>query len=236
MKYLILAAGRSKRFGRNKLEEKFNGSSLPQLAAKFAMENSADEIYLTLSKSSVRTDGSRVYHQVLDDVSKVCSPIINFQPDDVYGPGAAIEAWSGVIEGPFVVLFGDNYYKGLLGGWESIFADPTDPTVYFTYLNRDINPRNLQLSAVIEDFVIEKPHSFLSGDFFCGMVRFPAGSFSHFSNLQRSDRGELEITDMINLFPNRKKIHLLEICNEWADLTYQTDAGRIRRLIGDEGE
>lgn len=236
MKYLILAAGKSKRFGRNKLEEKFGGVSLPQQAAKFALENGATEIYLTISRDGVRANAYDIYHPVLRDIKKICDPHIIFQPDDVYGPGAAISAWSGIIDGPFIVLFGDNFYKGKIPQeYMDRFIEPTNQITYFTTLTKIFDPRNLQLSAVINGCVIEKPHGYTDGDFFCGFVRFPDGAFNNFSNLQRSDRGEMEITDMINMSPYRQDLNLLELGIKWDDLTYEADIERIQRLMGDEG-
>lgn len=236
MNYMILAAGRSKRFGRNKLEEKFEGKSLPRLAAEFAVRNGAKQIFLTLSRSAVRTDGIRVYHPVLDDVSEVCCPRVRFQDEDTYGPGAAISAWSGVIEEPFTVLFGDNYYRGDLGVYKDTFSDGDDPNVYFTYLTRTSHPRNLQLAAVVDNYVVEKPHSFVNGNFFCGLVRFPKGCLNNLGRLRKSDRGEVEITDMINMAEERRALDLHQIGLSWDDLTYETDVERVRRLVEDEGK
>lgn len=236
MNYVILAAGRSERFGRNKLEEKFHGKSLPRLAAEFASRNGASNIYLTISRSSIITDGRRIYHPVLEEVSEVCSPIIGFQSEELYGPGAAISTWRGIIEGPFVVLFGDNYYGGDLGPYLDIFGDPQDQNTYFTTLPLAPNPRNLQLSAVIDGYVMEKPHNHVQGDYFCGMVRFPAGCFGYFEDLRKSDRGEVEITDMINMSPRSIPVNLKTTGIVWDDLTYQSDIERIRRLVGSEGQ
>lgn len=236
MNYLILAAGRSKRFGRNKLEERFDGKTLPRLAAEFAVRNGAKQIFLTISKSGVRTDGSRVYHPILDEVEEVCCPRVRFQDEDTYGPGAAITAWAGILEEPFVVLFGDNYYRGDLGVYMDTFSDHDDPNVYFTYLNKDTHPRNLQLAAVVDNFVVEKPHSFVNGNFFCGLVRFPTGCLNNLERLRKSDRGEVEITDMINMSPSRTALDLHQIGLSWDDLTYETDVERVRRLVGNEGK
>lgn len=236
MNFVILAAGRSQRFGRNKLEERFNGKTLPRLGAEFAVRNGASNIYLTLSRSSVTTDGKRIYHPILEDISEVCSPIVGFQSEEFYGPGAAISTWAGIIDGPFIVLFGDNYYSGDLGKYADIFQDYDDKNTYFTTLSLPPDPRNLQLSAVIDGYVVEKPHSYMRGDYFCGMIRFPKNCFEHFENLRRSDRGEIEITDMINMLPSSVPINLREIGVTWDDLTYQSDIERIRTLVGNEGQ
>jgi len=229
---LILAAGRSTRFGRNKLEEKFDGMSLPYLAALFALDNGAENIYLTLSRSAVKTDGTRIYHPVLDEVSKICDPIVRFQSEDTYGPGAAITTWAGVIDGPFTVLFGDNYYQGVMPIAERVLlSSDLDDSVYFTCLHKSLSPRNLQLATVIEDYVVEKPHGQLEGRYFCGFARFPAGYLNTIGELRKSDRGEVEITDMINMAKTREAISLSSLGVTWGDLTYEADCARIRELV-----
>jgi CTP:molybdopterin cytidylyltransferase MocA len=67
-KVILLAAGKSSRFGRNKLEERFGGLTLPQRAALFAQANGCENLYVTLSRSAVKTDGDRVYHPILEDI------------------------------------------------------------------------------------------------------------------------------------------------------------------------
>lgn len=229
---LILAAGRSTRFGRNKLEEKFDGMSLPYLAALFARVNGAENIYLTLSRSAVKTDGARIYHPVLDEVSKICDPIVRFQSEDTYGPGAAITTWAGVINEPFTVLFGDNFYSGTLPmSVRAAIGSEWDKGVWFTTLEKTLSPRNLQLAAVIEDYVVEKPHGQLEGKYFCGFVCFPRNYLNTIGELRKSDRGEIEITDMINMAKERNSLDLNKLGVEWGDLTYEADCARIRELV-----
>jgi dTDP-glucose pyrophosphorylase len=231
---LILAAGRSTRFGRNKLEEKFDGVSLPYLAAKFALENGAENIYLTLSRSAIKTDGTRIYHPVLDEVSKICDPIVRFQSEETYGPGAAITTWAGVINGPLTVLFGDNYYHGTIPPAERVsLGSDLENSVWFSYLHKSLNPRNLQLATVIDNYVIEKPHGQLEGRYFCGFVRFPAGYLDTIGDLRKSDRGEVEITDMINMAEHRQAVSLSSMGVIWGDLTYEADCARIRELVSE---
>lgn len=231
MKYLILAAGRSKRFGRNKLEERFGDKTLPQLAAEFALTNGATEIFLTVSRNSVSTDGSRIFHQIVDDVKEICDPKIIFQDENSYGPGAAITAWSGIIADPFIVLFGDNFYRGEIKLLD-IFSDPNDKNTYFTTQNKEFNPRNLQLAAVKRNCIIEKPHGYVEGKYFCGLVRFPAHCFDKFSSLQKSARGEIEVADMVNLGgESSRAIDLDELNVEWDDLTYEADLDRMRDRV-----
>ena len=230
---LILAAGKSSRFGRNKLEEKFNGLTLPQRAARFALENGAENIFVTLSRSAVKTDGTKVYHPVLDALQKVCDPIVTFQDETTYGPGAAVSCWSQVITDPVTVLFGDNLYMGKLNDWQNKTLDGPDESVIFTTQFYEPRARNLQLAAVQYDYIIEKPHSVLRGEYFCGFVRFPAGYLQNLGSLRKSERGEIEITEMVNFAPERVQWPLNQLNMVWGDVTYESDIPEMRELVGE---
>lgn len=231
---ILLCAGKSSRFGRNKLEESFNGKTLPTLAAEFARDNGCENLYLTLSQSGVKTDGKKVYHPILDQVSQVIKPAVRFQVPNTYGPGAAIASWAGVLNEPFVVLFGDNFYKGKLPS--SVLyglSDPEETSVMVTYMTKEPDPRNLQLAAWVDRFLVEKPHGIISGDYFCGFVRFPANFLNNLGSLRKSDRGEVEITDMINMSERKLWFSLNDLGLTWGDLTYESDCENIRRLVSE---
>lgn len=226
--FVILAAGNSTRFGRDKLSEPIRGLTLPQRAAQFAESNGADRICVTVNRNSVSTDGVSIFHKVVEDVRKaVARPEmveIAFQSQTSYGPGAAITAWEGKIQEDFTVLFGDNLYLGKLPTME---ANHT----YFSQKSLDSNPRNLQLAAVIDGFVIEKPHSVLKGNFFCGFVHFPRRFFEKLPTIQKSSRGEYEISDMINMFGRPTGLDLDSCGIVWGDITYKADLDDIEELV-----
>lgn len=230
---IILAAGRSSRFGRNKLEERFNGKTLPRLAAEWALTNGCENLYLTLSRSAVKTDGTDIYHPVLDDIRAAnIEPIVAFQPEDSYGPGAAVSLWAPVIDGPVTCLFGDNFYGGYLKDQVLDTLGGNYEGVIFTTQQRELHPRNLQLAAVKNNFVIEKPHGQLEGSYFCGFVRFPAGHLQKLGQLKKSERGEVEITDMINFAEDRIVWDLDYLGLTWGDITYESDVEEMRFLVG----
>lgn len=229
---ILLAAGKSSRFGRNKLEERFKGKTLPRMAAEWAIANGCERLYLTLSRSAVKTDGADIYHSVLDDVKAAgINPVVAFQPEDSYGPGAAISLWASVIEGPVTVLFGDNYYGGLLPESSKIALAGNYKGVIFTTQSRELHPRNLQLASVKNNFVIEKPHGQLEGDFFCGFVRFPAGYLQRLGQLKKSERGEVEVTEMINFAEERVAWDVDVLGLDWGDITYDSDVAAMRALV-----
>jgi dTDP-glucose pyrophosphorylase len=232
---ILLAAGKSSRFGRNKLEERFGGLTLPQRAALFAQANGCENLYVTLSRSAVKTDGDRVYHPILEDICGLgIEPKIAFQDESQYGPGAAVSCWSQVITEPVTVLFGDNIYMGTLPTAYNEVLDSKCPEVVFTTRYLEANPRNLQLAAVIDGIVCEKPHTQIRGDYFCGFVRFPAGYLQQLGQLRKSERGEIEITEMINFCEKRDHWDIERLGLQWMDLTYDSDVPAMRKLVGEK--
>ena len=229
---ILLAAGKSSRFGRNKLEERFGGKTLPRMAAEFALANGCENLYLTISRSGVKTDGSDVYHPVIEEVKAAgIEPCVAFQPEDSYGPGAAVSIWSQVIHEPVTVIFGDNYYAGCLPKGYNEFLDSNYEGAIFTTRFSEANPRNLQLAAVANGFILEKPHSILRGDYFCGFARFPADYLQKLGQLKKSERGEIEITEMVNFAPDRTQWDIDKMNVIWSDLTYESDVPAMRSLI-----
>jgi len=222
--FLILAAGNSTRFGSDKLREPILGRTLPQRALEFAMRNGAERVCVTLNRKSVVTDGRDVFHPIHDDLRHYFPNVeIAFQDEDSYGPGAAITAWEGKIQDDFTVLFGDNFYQGTLPDLDPLRC-------HFSYRVLDTNPRNLQLAACVGDYIIEKPHAFLYGRYFCGFAHFPRDFWATLPQLQKSGRGEYEITDMINMSENTQAWDLDEIGLTWGDITYKKDIQTIEKI------
>lgn len=230
---ILLAAGKSLRFGRNKLEERFGGLTLPQRAALFAQSNGCENLYLTLSRSAVKTNGSDVYHPILEDIRAIgIDPIVAFQDETMYGPGAAVSVWSQVITEPVTVVFGDNAYVGSLRSEIVDLLSGDSKAVMFTTKKFEANPRNLQLAVVKDNYLVEKPHAELRGEYFCGFVRFPAGYLQQLGQLRKSERGEVEITDMVNFAQFRLNLDLDSIGLQWLDITYENDIPAMRKLVG----
>lgn len=228
-KAVILAAGSSKRFGRNKLEVEIEGKTLPQRAVEFCISNGIDEAFVTISKRDFNIrDHDKLTHPIMEQLERYKFLIdikYGFQADDEYGPGAAVKVWKGSISEPFVVLFGDNYYKGGL----KEFDEEHDCEV--SYIDRPRNARNLQLAAIQDGIVIEKPHPFVEGKFFCGYVIFSPRVFDVIDKTVRSDRNEYEITDLINFLPRR-----FFVVNDlsWADITFAGDEERVAELVRED--
>ena len=118
-KAIILAAGKSTRYGKNKLVDPILGKSTVEYCIEFCIENGITDCYVTISKADFFfKNNTKLSHPIIEKLSQY-KPKINifyeFQKDDEYGPGAAIKVWSGIFNEAFLCLFGDNYYQGNIG-------------------------------------------------------------------------------------------------------------------------
>ena len=226
-KAIILAAGRSTRYGKNKLVDPILGKSTIEYCIEFCIENGIEDCYVTISKADFFfKNNTKLSHPIIEKLNQYKTKLnifYEFQQDDEYGPGAAIKVWSGKFNEAFLCLFGDNYYQGNIG---LEYHDPT--TTVVTYKDYGTRARNLQLASILENVVIEKPHGIVSGRYFCGYMIFSKEAFDNLDSIKMSNRNEYEITHLINSMDNLK-FEELNIC--WYDLTYENDKAVIEDLI-----
>jgi dTDP-glucose pyrophosphorylase len=226
-KAIILAAGKSTRYGSNKLIDPIAGKSTVQYCIEFCIENGIEDAYVTISKSDFFfKNNSKLSHPIIEDLSQYKDKIniyYEFQNDNEYGPGAAIKAWEGVFYEPFLCLFGDNFYRGNIG---LEYHNPKHSVI--TYRDYDTRARNLQLATILDNVVVEKPHGVVSGRYFCGYMIFAKEAFDNLSSIKLSNRNEYEITHLINSMKDLQIQHLNIL---WYDLTYEHDKQVIEELI-----
>ena len=226
-KAIILAAGKSARYGSNKLIDPIMGKSTVQYCIEFCIENEIKDAYVTISKSDFFFKNNvKLSHPIIESLSQYKDKIniyYEFQKDDEYGPGAAIKTWKGVFYEPFLCLFGDNFYRGNIG---LEYHDPNKNVI--TYRDYETRARNLQLATILDSVVVEKPHGVVSGKYFCGYMIFAKEAFDNLSSIKLSNRNEYEITHLINSM-NNLEIQYLNI--DWYDLTYEQDKKVIEELI-----
>ena len=226
-KAIILAAGKSTRYGKNKLVDPILGKSTIEYCIEFCIENGIEDCYVTISKADFFfKNNTKLSHPIIEKLNQYKTKLnifYEFQQDDEYGPGAAIKVWSGKFNEAFLCLFGDNYYQGNIG---LEYHDPESTVV--TYKDYGTRARNLQLASILENVVIEKPHGIVSGRYFCGYMIFSKEAFDNLDSIKMSNRNEYEITHLINSMDNLK-FEELNIC--WYDLTYENDKSVIEDLI-----
>lgn len=226
-KAIILAAGKSTRYGSNKLIDPILGKSTIQYCIEFCIENGIEDAYITISKSDFFFKNNiELSHPIIESLSQYKNKIniyYEFQRDNEYGPGAAIKVWEGVFNEPFLCLFGDNFYKGNIG-----LDKHNINTTVVTYKDYETRARNLQLATIIDGVVVEKPHGVVQGRYFCGYMIFSKDVFNNLNSIRLSTRNEYEITHLIN---SMKNLDFKELNINWYDLTYEHDKKIIEEIL-----
>jgi dTDP-glucose pyrophosphorylase len=231
---IILCAGESKRFSENKLLKQLGKRklTLPQYAVLFCIENGITNINITLNKNNIYINEiGKLIHPIIKSITDIIDPLnvnvnFKFQNENEYGTAAAIKCWQDKIKEDFIVLFGDNYYSGNL----HYYTNYLKPYGIVSTIKKTVNPRNLQLAAIIDNYVIEKPHVFIEGEYFCGFMIFSKEIMleKYCDKIQKSGRNEYEISDLFNSVENR---YIIKNDLDWMDITYQFDIKKMEELI-----
>jgi dTDP-glucose pyrophosphorylase len=225
---IILAAGKSTRFGENKLLKTINGKTLPEHCVEFCIENQIHDIYVTINIDDIKFEDGVFYHPIIENLKKYNYVNITFelQDENTYGTAAAIlpHIKSKKLNDDFIVLFGDNYYSGKIDF--SYFTEKRNCIV--TYKKYDVNRKNLRFAVIKDGIIIEKPHSETSGCFFCGFVFFNYNEVkNHISDIELSGRNEFEITELCNKIGP----YFIENKLKWSEITYKEDFKKIEEYI-----
>lgn len=143
-----------------------------------------------------------------NDPVEVDNVIIQYEPKGIAHALALAEDW---VDGEdFVLYLGDNLFEDVVS-----FA----PGGNKIYLKEVDNPKRFGVARFLDERgilleVVEKPHNPPSNYAVTGMYCFTSNVFSHIDSLQYSSRGELEITDLINILI-KEGFFDHEILNGW---------------------
>ena len=218
MKGIILAAGRSKRYGSPKYFEEYKGKMFIEHNIEFLINNDVKDICIVINEKEIEK-----FENVRKLYKEKANIVFRFQDKRFYGPAAGLFSADDYITESFVLLFSDNYYSGSFNFKEQLGKKDC----LITYRKMNVSVDNLRY-AYIDDKswfssrwkVIEKPHEHYEGKYFCGFIVFSKWVRSKFNMLRVSRRGEYEITNLINRLSSRKFVYLNI---DWFDITYKSD-------------
>jgi glucose-1-phosphate thymidylyltransferase len=128
--------------------------------------------------------------EVLGDGSDLDVSITYRVQREADGIAGAINCVSGLVQGTFPVILGDNY-----------FADP--PTVVegpAIYIKRVENASAYGVYDAAENRIVEKPQVPISDWAVTGLYVFDQKVFDYIKRIEKSDRGEYEVTDINNIY------------------------------------
>jgi len=130
----------------------------------------------------------------------------------------------------FISLCGDNFYDV-----EDLKAMNTDDNFcYIAGLKQDHPEKFGVLIEDGDDFlekIIEKPKEFVGNLVNTSLYKFTPEIFEKIFKIEKSPRGEYEITDAISLLAKEKKVKIKKINNFWMDFGRPEDVEKLSNFI-----
>lgn len=218
MKGIILAAGKSKRYGKPKYFETYKDKTFVEHNIDFLLSNNVNEICIVINQKEKER-----FEIIKEMYINKANIVFTFQDRRFYGPAAGLFSAEDFITEDFVLLFSDNYYEGTFDFKKQLKNNDCLVTYREMYMSVD----NLRYAYINDSSwftsrwkIIEKPHKYHEGKYFCGFIVFSKYVKSKFNMLRLSKRGEYEITSLVNSLCNRKFVYL---DMNWFDITYKKD-------------
>ena len=193
---------------------------------KELMENFKDE-FLTCSKAvkNLRLDKGEIKIQIIDQ-HEILGP-----KEKEYGTACPIKCIKDIVkEEDFIYVYGDNLFS--VEDLKSM--NITDEFCYIAGLKID-NPE--KYGVLIEDGadflekIIEKPKEFAGNLINAGLYKFTKEVFDKISQIKKSERGEYEITDVISLLAEEKRVKIKKIKDYWHDFGNPEDIKKLSEFF-----
>ncbi len=133
-----------------------------------------------------------------------------------YGTAIPIQCVRDVIGNRgFISLFGDNLYSP-----NDIRALAVDDAFTYTSVREHEHPEKYGVAVTDGDVLIdlvEKPKTFISSLISTGLHKFTPDIFDAVDRVQKSPRGEYELTDAIRALAKEQKVKVKKIADYWLD-------------------
>lgn len=151
---------------------------------------------------------------------------------DKYGTACPLECVQNLIrpDESFVAVYGDNLYS--VNDLKKFFVD--DQFNYISGLHHSEPQKYGVLIRDGEDYldkIIEKPTTFVGDLINTGLYKFTAEVFTKLPLISLSIRGEYELTDVITLLAQEKKVKIKEIEDYWLDFGKPEDVQTIGEFL-----
>lgn len=161
-----------------------------------------------------------------------------------YGTACPIKCVKGIVKDEsFIYVYGDNLFS--VKDLKSMNMD--DKFCYIAGLKQEhpekygvlIAPprtgsrRGGKDDEVFLEEIIEKPKKFVGNLINAGLYKFTSEVFEKIDSIQKSPRGEYEITDVISLLAKEKRVKIKKIKDYWHDFGNPEDVEKLSNFIKD---
>jgi len=145
------------------------------------------------------------------------------------GTGHALLAAKDHVKDRFIVMNGDDIYSEenircvLREDLSVLVKKMEDPSRFGVWV---VN------KGIINGFA-EKPKNFVSDLANCGLYVLDEGIFSELAKLKKTERGEYEINEAVNMLAQKEKVHAIESEGYWLPIGYPWDVIDANKFILD---
>src|SRR3989344_1261554 len=147
-----------------------------------------------------------------------------------YGTACPLKCVKGFVGNEnFISLVGDNFYTV-----EDLQAMNIDDQ--YCYVSGLVNENPEKFGVLIEESgflkeIIEKPKEFVGNLVNTSLYKFTPEVFEKLSLIQKSVRGEYEITDVISLLAKDKKVKIIKTKSYWMDFGRPDDIQKFQEFL-----
>lgn len=130
----------------------------------------------------------------------------------------------------FVVMYGDNLYSE-----KDINKMNMKDNYNYMFGIKDEHPE--RYGVIIKDEnnllkeIIEKPQDFVSDLVNTGLYKFTPEVFDKLSKVNKSARGEIELTDALTMLASEKKVRVLEVEGYWKEMSTFEDLEKTEKFL-----
>jgi UDP-N-acetylglucosamine diphosphorylase / glucose-1-phosphate thymidylyltransferase / UDP-N-acetylgalactosamine diphosphorylase / glucosamine-1-phosphate N-acetyltransferase / galactosamine-1-phosphate N-acetyltransferase len=164
------------------------------------------------------------------DQNKVLGP-----KEKIYGTACPLMCVKDKIKNEnFIYLYGDNLFS--VKDLKTMNID--DEFCYIAGLKHENPEKYGVLIRDGEDFlekIIEKPKEFAGNLINAGLYKFTPEVFGKLDKIEKSPRGEFEITDTISLLAKEKKVKIRQIEDYWLDFGNPADIEKVEEFLKEHG-
>ncbi|MCB9803079.1 NTP transferase domain-containing protein [Candidatus Nomurabacteria bacterium] len=151
--------------------------------------------------------------------------------DKKYGTACPLECVKDLLKGEsFLSVYGDNLYAV-----EDLKNFNLDDQYHYVAGLKHEQPQNYGVLHLDEQGflqeIIEKPVEFVGDLINTGLYKFTAEVFDYLDQISLSPRGEYELTDVINLLAQQKKVKAKNLTDIWFDFGKPQDIVKVEEYI-----
>ena len=153
--------------------------------------------------------------------------------EKMYGTACPLMCTKDILKGEqFLYVSGDNLYSV-----EDLMAMNVDDD--YTYVAGLENDHPEKYGVLVRDGgdflekIVEKPKEFIGNLINTGMYKFTPDVFEELPKIEKSPRGEYEITDVVSLLAKDKKVKIKIIKDYWKDFGNPEDVTKLSKFLKD---